>query len=73
MVYALQGLHPLDLDSPCLNSLMDFQLDIDVELSLNFFNSIALHMSHLLVSNPLGMVIEHLGVVILTCTISSHN
>ncbi len=36
MIYVVQALHPLDLDSPCSNSLMDFQLDINVELSMNF-------------------------------------
>jgi len=36
MIYAVQALYPLDLDSPCSDSLMDFQLDINVELSMNF-------------------------------------
>jgi hypothetical protein len=35
---------------------MDFQLDKDVELSMDSFRSTFLHMSHLFVGRPLGTI-----------------
>jgi hypothetical protein len=59
MIFVLQTLHYLNLDSPYLDSLMDFQLDINVELCMDFLNLVFLHMSHLLTSGSLGMTFEH--------------
>jgi hypothetical protein len=56
MICALQALHLLYLDSPCLNFLMDFQLDTNVELSMDSFRSTFLHMSHLFVGRILGII-----------------
>jgi hypothetical protein len=58
-IYALQALHISNLDSPCLDSLMDFQLNIDVELPMHSFKSTFLGMSHLLTCSLLSMVFEH--------------
>jgi hypothetical protein len=55
----LQALHPLGLDSPYLYSLLAFQLDTDVELSMDFLRSDFLHMSHLSTRDLLGMVFKH--------------
>ncbi len=58
-IYALKALHISNLDSPFLDSLMDFQLNIDVELSMNSFRPTFLGMSHLLTCSLLSMVFEH--------------
>jgi hypothetical protein len=58
-VNTLLTLHPLDIDSPCSNSLLNFQFDSDLELSMDFYRSIFLTMSHLSTSGPFGMVFEH--------------
>ncbi len=58
-IYALQALHLSNSNSPCLNTLMDFQLNIDVELSMHSFRSTFLGMSHLLTCSLLSMVFEH--------------
>ncbi len=47
MVCLLQALHLLNLDSPCLNSLLDFQLNTNVELFMDYFKLDFLCMSHL--------------------------
>jgi hypothetical protein len=60
MVYALQTLLPSNLDSMYSNSLMDFELDTNVKLSMDYFKSIFLHMSHLSTSGSLAMVFEHI-------------
>lgn len=39
---------------------MDFKLDGDLELSLDFFRSTFMRMSHLFRGGPFGMVFEHL-------------
>jgi hypothetical protein len=59
MIFVLQTLHYLNLDSPYSDSLMDFQLNINMELSVDFFYLIFLHMSHLLISGSSGMAFEH--------------
>ncbi len=59
MIFVLQTLHYLNLDSPYSNSLVDFQLNINMELSLDFFNLVFLHMSYLLISGSSGMPFEH--------------
>jgi len=56
MICALQALHLLDSDSPCLNILIDFQLDTNVELSMDSFTSTFLHMSHLFVGCLLDII-----------------
>jgi len=55
----LLALHPLDINSPYLDSLLDFQLDLDLELSINSFKSAFFHMFHLSSGGPFGMVFEH--------------
>jgi hypothetical protein len=59
MIFVLQTLHYLNLDFPYLDSLMDFQLDINVELCMDFFNSFFFHMSHLLASGSSCMAFVH--------------
>ncbi len=46
MVCMLQTLHPLDLDFHCSDSLTNFQPNIDVELSMDYFKLTFLHMSY---------------------------
>jgi hypothetical protein len=38
---------------------MDFQLDDKLELSLDSFKSTFMHMFHLFVGGPFGMIFEH--------------
>ncbi len=59
MICVLQAFHPWDLDSSYLYSLLAFQLDIDVELSMDFFRLAFLHMSHLSTKGPLRMAFKH--------------
>ncbi len=65
MVYALQALHPSNSDSLYSNSLMDFESDTNVKLSMDYFKSIFLHMSHLSTSGSLAMVFQHIWVFFL--------
>jgi len=44
MVCVLQTLHPLDLDFHCLDFLTNFQPNIDVELSMDYFKLTFLHV-----------------------------
>ncbi len=61
MVNALLALHPSTIDSPSRSdSLLDFWLDLDLKLSMDFFRLIFLCMFHLLVAGSSGMVFEHL-------------
>jgi hypothetical protein len=60
MINALLVLHPSNANSPCLGSLLDFQLDWDLEVSMDSFRSIFLPMFHLLVGGPSSMVFEYL-------------
>jgi hypothetical protein len=57
-IFILQALHPLDLNSPCSNSLINFQHDLNVQLSMNSFRSAFLCMSHLSTCGSLSMVFE---------------
>jgi hypothetical protein len=60
LVCTLQALHHSNLDTLSLDSLIDFQLNIDVELSfLDSFRLAFSHMSYLLTCNLLNMVFEH--------------
>jgi hypothetical protein len=59
-IIILQVFHPLDLSLFCLYFLMEFQLNIDLDFSLNMFMSTFIHSAHLLIGGPLGMVFEHL-------------
>ncbi len=59
MVNTLLALCPPNIDSPCLDSLLNFQPYSNFEFSLNFFRSTFLHMFHLLAHGPFGMVFEH--------------
>jgi hypothetical protein len=56
----LQAFHPLVSSSPYLDSLVDFQLNEDLKLSLDFLRLAFLHMSYLFARGPFGMVFEHL-------------
>jgi hypothetical protein len=57
-ICVLQALHPSNLNSPCSNSLIDFQHDTSVKLSMNSFRSVFLCMSHLSTCGSLNMVFE---------------
>jgi len=59
MISTLQTLHLSNLIFPCLDCMLDFQLNTNVELHIDFFRSIFLRMSHLSIVFPLGMVFEH--------------
>ncbi len=59
-IIILQLFHPLDLLLPCLDFLMEFQPEIDLDFSLNMFTSTFIHLTHLLVGGPSSMVFEHL-------------
>jgi len=50
---------PYILEFPFLDSMMDLQLDTNVELSLDFLRSTFLHMSQLSIGGLLAMVCEH--------------
>jgi hypothetical protein len=56
MVNTLLALHPPDIDSMCL----DFQLDSNFKLSVNYFKLSFLHMFHMLTHGPSSMVFKHL-------------
>jgi hypothetical protein len=60
MVNMLLALHSLDIDSPCLDSLLDFQFDLDFELSMDLFRVTFLCMSHLSIICIFGIVLKHL-------------
>lgn len=60
MVNTLLALYPPNIDSSCLDSLLNFQPYSNFELSMNFFRLTFLHMFHLLAHGPFGMVFEHL-------------
>jgi hypothetical protein len=60
IISTLHVLHPLVLPSPWPNSLMDFQLDRDLELSLDSFRSAFMHMSHLFAMGFSSVVFKHL-------------
>jgi len=59
IVCTLQALHLSNLGSLNLDFLIDFQLNIDVEISFWIFLSQFFHISHLLVGGLLNMVFEH--------------
>jgi hypothetical protein len=56
----LLALHLLDIDSPRSDSLLDFEFDLDLELSMDLIKVIFLRMSHLSASCIFDMVFEHL-------------
>jgi len=60
MVNMLLALHLSDIESPCSDSLLDFQLDSNLELSTDPFKANFLHMFQLSVGGIFGMVFEHL-------------
>lgn len=60
IVSIFQTLHPSISLSPRPHSLMDFQQNGNLELSLDSFRSAFLHMSHFSSMGPFGMVFEHL-------------
>jgi hypothetical protein len=62
MVYELQALHPSYSNSLYSNSLMGFESNTNVKLSMDYFKSIFLHMFHLSTSGLLTMVFEHIWV-----------
>ncbi len=59
-VSVLLALHPLDIDLPYSNSLLNFQSNSDLNFFVNFFKSIFWCMCHLLANGLSGMVFKHL-------------
>jgi hypothetical protein len=51
--------HLLNLSFPCLDSLLDFQLNSNLEFSLDSFKLVFVQSLHLLASGLLGMVFKH--------------
>jgi hypothetical protein len=51
-INAFQTLHPLNLSYPYQDSLLDFQLNSNLEFSLDFFKLTFIQSPHLLVSGP---------------------
>jgi len=60
IISTLQTLHPSSLDFPCLDSLVNFQSNVDLELPLHSFRLAFMCLSHLLAGGPLNMVFKHL-------------
>jgi len=58
-IYALQALHPSNLNFPYSNFLMDFHPNINVELSMDSFRLVFLCMSHLVICSPSSIVFKH--------------
>jgi hypothetical protein len=58
-ISVLLTLQPLNTDSPCSDLFLDFQLDSNLKLFIDFFKLAFLCMSHLLISGSFGMVFEH--------------
>jgi hypothetical protein len=58
IINVLQALHPSSSYSPCLDSLMNFELDVDLELFFYSFKLAFLHLSHLLARGPSSMVFK---------------
>jgi hypothetical protein len=56
----INAFQPLDLPIPCSNSLMKIQLDMDLELPLDSFESTLIRFPHLSIYGPLGMNFKHL-------------
>lgn len=52
-------LHLLNLSFPCLEYLLDFQLDSNLEFSLNSFKLVFIQSLHLLATSLLGTVFKH--------------
>lgn len=59
-IVSLQDFHFFGFILPCLNYVMEFQLQTYLEFSLNIFKLTFIHSIQLLASGPLGMVFEHL-------------
>jgi len=59
IVNTLLTLHLLNIDFPCLYFLLDFQLDANLQLFVDYFRSTFLWMSHLFIGGSFGMVFEH--------------
>jgi hypothetical protein len=59
-IVALQTLHPSDLFIPCSDSLLNIQLDLNLELSLDSFMSTFIQLSHLSLDDFLNIIFEHL-------------
>jgi hypothetical protein len=53
-------LHLPNTDSPCSKSLLNVQLDSNLELSMDFFRLAFLCTFHLLAKGSFGIVFEHL-------------
>jgi hypothetical protein len=60
MINAFLAFHPLDIDSLYSNSLLDFQLNLELELFMDSFRLAFLCMFQLLVGGPSSMVFKHL-------------
>jgi hypothetical protein len=57
---ALQTLHPSDLLIPCSDSLLNIQLDLNLELSLDSFMSTFIRLSHLSLDDFSNMIFKYL-------------
>jgi hypothetical protein len=60
MVNMLLTLHLSNIDSPCLDSLLDFQFDSNLELFMDLLRTTFLCMSQLLINVIFNMIFEHL-------------
>jgi hypothetical protein len=60
IIFALQAFHPSNLSLSCLDFLMEFQPNTNLEFSLYMFKSAFIHSSHLLAREPSNMVFEQL-------------
>ncbi len=59
-INVLQAFHPLESSLPCLDSLMKFQLEVNLDVSLGMFKSTFIHLAHLSTKVHLGMEFKHL-------------
>jgi len=60
IVSTLLVLHSPNIDSPYLDSLLNFQPNSNLKLFVDSFKLTFLHMFHLSDGGPFGMVLEHL-------------
>lgn len=60
IVNMLLVLHPPNIDSPYLDSLLNFQPNSNLKLFVDSFKSTFLRMFHLSDGGPFGMVLKHL-------------
>jgi len=59
IVNTLLALHLLNINFPCLDFLLDFQLDANLQLFVDSFRSTFLWMFHLFIGGSFGIVFKH--------------